>query len=272
VVAQSRSAATGALLGVLAVLALTHRFRLLTLVGLAGTALIALTSAEMFLREAFLRGQSPGMFYSLSGRVNWWIPAWELFLEHLPLGLGGYAAGRFGVLSYLGATETSSLHNTWLEILVGVGVIGFVPFLATFIGTWLNLLRPLNTGSTPSIVTELRIESVGVFVLLCFRSIFTVEFIWHPPLVFFLVLGYAELLRRYRCDRIYGTQSTPAPWTPERPVGLPSWIPGPERTPGGPVPGRSVRPQTVARAATSAESSPGALRSSRTIGTTAAFR
>jgi O-antigen ligase len=210
--AQSRSPAIAALLGLLAILVLARRFGLLALVGLAGVGLISLTSAETIVQEAFLRGQTPDLVYSLSGRVGWWIPAWELFRENPFLGLGGYAAGRFAVLDQLGVTQTSSLHNAWLEILAGVGLIGFLPFLATFLGTWLTLLRAPYTGSATSIATELRIETVGIFLMLCVRSIFTAEFIWHPPVLFFLVLGYTELLRKGRFGRAPVAQSVPAVW------------------------------------------------------------
>jgi O-antigen ligase len=219
ILAQSRSPATAALLGLLAVLVFARRFGLLAIVGLAGVALISLTTAEDVVREAFLRGQSPDLFYSLSGRVDWWIPAWQVFRENPLLGLGGYAAGRFGILSQIGQTETSSLHNAWLEILVGVGLTGFLPFLATFIGTWITLLRSRETRGAPSVATELQVEAVGIFVLLCFRSIFTAEFIWHPPLLFFLVLGYAELVRRRGIGGTRLARRVAAGWT--RSAGVP---------------------------------------------------
>jgi O-antigen ligase len=236
ILAQSRSPFTGTLLSLLAVFFLARRFGLLALVGLAGAALITLTSAAGVVQQAFLRGQSPEQFHSLSGRVGWWIPAWELFRENAFLGLGGWAAGRFAVLEQLGDTDTSSLHNGWLEILVGVGLIGFLPFLVTFIRTWLNLLRPRDTGSSQSIVTELRIETVGIFVLLCFRSMFSAEFIWHPPLLFFLVLGYSELLRSGRFEGIPAARSFSV-WRRGRRIHFRGAAPGIERPLGRQVPG-----------------------------------
>lgn len=200
--AQSRSAAGGALLGLLAVLLLERRLGLLALVGLVGAAVLVLPSVEIVVEQAILRGQSPELFYSLSGRVGWWRVAWDVFRDHPLLGLGGWAAGRFAVLGPLGVAEASSIHNGWLEILLGVGLIGFTPFLASFIGIVRNLFRPLEAGSGPSLARELRLEAIGIFVLLCYRSIFSVEFIWHPPLVFFLVLAQAELLRRVRQHRL----------------------------------------------------------------------
>ncbi len=230
ILAQSRSPFTGALLGLLAVLILARRFGLLALVGIAAAALLLLTNAEAVVQRAFLRGQDAQLFNSLSGRVDYWTFALPLLRENPLLGLGGYAAGRFAVLGPFGDPGNSSIHNAWLEILLGVGVIGFLPFMATILGIWPNLLRPLDTASTPCITRELRLEAVGIFVLLCFRSIFTVEFIWHAPLLFLLVLGYAELLRRGRLEGTRAAQSAPAAW--RRLSGVPAGV---DRPLGDPV-------------------------------------
>jgi O-antigen ligase len=211
ILAQSRSPVAGALLGLVAVFLLERRFGLLALVGVAGAAFLVLTSGGAVVQQAFLRGQSPDLFYSLSGRVGWWSASWEVFREHPLLGLGGYAGGRFAVLGPLGVAA-SSIHNAWLEILLGIGVIGLVPFLATFVAIWCNVLRPLHTGSAPSVARELRVETIGIFILICVRSIFSVEFVWHPPLVFFLVLGHAELLRRARLEGIRAVRSASVAW------------------------------------------------------------
>jgi len=211
VFAQSRSAITGGLLGLVVVLVFERRLQLLALVGIAGAALLLLTNAGVVLQQAFMRGQSPDLFYSLSGRVSWWVSAWDVVRENPFWGIGGYA-GRFAVLGPLGVTEASSVHNAWIEILVGVGLIGFLPFVSTFLGIWSNLLRRRNPGSTPSTARELQSEAVGIFALLSFRSIFSDEFIWHPPLLFFLVLGYAELLRRGRPESVHALQPLADAW------------------------------------------------------------
>jgi hypothetical protein len=142
------------------------------------------------------------MFYSLTGRTHWWAFAGELVRDNPLVGLGGYAAGRFSVLGQLGATETSTLHSTWVELLVGVGLLGLIPFLITIAATWFNLLRPANGKPVPPLARELQVESIGIFVLLCCRSIVSDEFIWHPALAFFLVVLYAEVRRRGRLEGV----------------------------------------------------------------------
>ena len=195
VFAQSRSPVAATLLGLLTVLLLARRFRLLALVASAGIILFGLTAAETVVEQAFMRGQSAGLFLSLSGRLGWWTYGWQIFQDSPLLGFGGYAGARFAVLGPLGVTEASSIHNAWLEILLGIGLIGFLPFLLTFVGTWRTVLRTPASHVPPG-PNALRLEAVGIFVMLTFRSIFSVGFIWHPPILFFLVVLYAELLRR----------------------------------------------------------------------------
>jgi len=42
------------------------------------------------------------------------------------------------------------------------------------------------------------VEAVGILGIVTARSFFTDLLVWHAPLAFLLVLGYAELLRRQR--------------------------------------------------------------------------
>lgn len=220
--AQSRSPATGMLLGLLTALLLERRFKILAIVGLAGALFMTLTSAESIVQQAFLRGQSPELFYSLSGRVGWWAAGWAFFRDHPLLGLGGYAGARFAVLGSIGVTEASSIHNAWLEILLGVGLIGFLPFLATFIGSWVSLLRPPDRSAASAVARELRVETIALFVLMSFRSVFSVEFTWHPPLTFFLVLASAELQRRAYRAGMPAQQPAPGIWAAQAQGSLPA--------------------------------------------------
>jgi exopolysaccharide production protein ExoQ len=195
ILAQSRSPLVATLLALLTVLLLARRYRLLALVAMGGIALVSATAVESVVEQAFLRGQNTGLFLSLSGRTEWWAYGWEVLQQSPLLGFGGYAGARFSVLGPLGVTEASSIHNAWLEILLGVGLVGFLPFLVTFVGTWRTILRS-PASWLPADFRALRLEAVGIFVILTFRSIFSVGFVWHPALLFFLVLIYAELFRR----------------------------------------------------------------------------
>src|SRR5206468_12409864 len=133
---------------------------------------------------------------SLSGRIPLWESGWDLFKEQPLTGYGVYAAGRFGVIANLRDTSWSFIFNIWLEVLLGTGLLGVLPFLGAFIGTWMMLLRSApGAGNCYSLVQRLQVEAIGILAVLSVRSMFTVELIWHPPLNFLLVLGFAEYLR-----------------------------------------------------------------------------
>jgi O-antigen ligase len=83
-----------------------------------------------------LRGQTTEQASKLSSRVDFWrasIPVWE---ESPLIGRGLLTATRFEVLAPLGLPYTSGIHSTWVEALVGTGLIGLtllsLSFLITF--------------------------------------------------------------------------------------------------------------------------------------------
>jgi O-antigen ligase len=201
---QSRSPLTGFLVAVALVLFAAKRIRTVTLLCLIIPVVLSFTSLGNLFSEFFQRGQSSKYFDSLSGRVPLWESGWELFNEQPLTGYGAYAAGRFGVIGNLRNTNWSSILNTWLEVLIGTGLIGVMPLLGAFLGMWVMLLRSPPSGTDAcSVLQRLRIEGIGVLAILSVRSMFTVEFIWHPPLTFLLVLGYAEMLHRAYRENSY---------------------------------------------------------------------
>lgn len=72
--------------------------------------------------------QSQSSFVTLSGRTIVWTAAMRQF-EHYPiLGVGGGVGGKT-VISHIGnmyLEEMSSLHNGFLEVLTGLGLVGFL--------------------------------------------------------------------------------------------------------------------------------------------------
>jgi O-antigen ligase len=196
ILAQGRGAISGFLLALAVVLLTTRRASLVTLCALAVPAVLALTGFSSVFTEFFLRGQNPEMFASLSGRVNWWEVGWDLFKQHPVLGFGAYAGSRFAVLAVIGATTVSSIHNTWLEVLLGTGIMGALPVLAAVLGTWIVLLHNRPHGPIDPAGRALQAEALGILASISANSIFSPELVWHPPLTFLLILGYAERLRR----------------------------------------------------------------------------
>jgi len=136
------------------------------------------------------------MLVSLSGRTDWWTFAWQRFLERPFTGFGAFAGGRFAALAEMGDSLTSSVHNTYLEAILGLGVFGVGPLLICLTATWSRLLRSFSRFTNAVAERSLAVEAVGVLAVLTVRSMFTTDLIWHPALPWFAILGYAELLRR----------------------------------------------------------------------------
>ena len=207
--AQSRSPLTAFLLGIPIVLFVSRRIGGLALAFAGAIVLLSFTSASEPMWEYFQRGQKDREFDSLSGRTGLWNASWE-FIKQQPLtGYGAYAGSRFTGINDAMGTGISSILNTWLEVLLGVGMPGFLLLLMVFFGVWIILCR--NTWQSPpdSTVHQLGIEAVGVLTIISIRSMFSPQLIWHPPTTFFLVLGYAELVRRLVKSRVYETSISP---------------------------------------------------------------
>lgn len=195
-ISQSRSALMGFFVALPLVLFATRKIRSIVFFALVIPLVLILTNTDDLLWQFFLRGHGPEQFASLSGRVYWWEYGWEQFKNKPLIGYGAYAGARFAVLANLGFLFTSSIHNTWLETIFGTGISGICVLLAAFVGVWIFFLRHSTNMGNGTLVHRLSAESIGILGVLSVRTMFTSELIWHPPLLFLLVLGYAEFLRR----------------------------------------------------------------------------
>lgn len=193
--AQARAPLVALLSAVLLTFVVTRRLSLLMGFAILVMSVAAITNGWLLFQEYFLRGQSPALFWSLSGRVTWWQEALPFILRSPVLGNGAYV-GRFLSLASHGEEFTSSLHNTWIEILIGTGLLGLLPVMAAVLGAWKTLLNDSAGGWLGGRSSELRAEGFLVLVVLSIRSMVTPAFIWHPPNEFLLVLICSELLRR----------------------------------------------------------------------------
>jgi hypothetical protein len=79
-----------------------------------------------------LRGQDRELVSGLSGRVELWDNAIPVWRESPLFGKGLLTATRFEVLAPLGFTTVSTIHGTWIEALVGTGIVG-VALLALYL-------------------------------------------------------------------------------------------------------------------------------------------
>ncbi|MEX2647482.1 MAG: O-antigen ligase family protein, partial [Alphaproteobacteria bacterium] len=135
VLAQARTSVIALMIAVPAVLFLNRRPILgvtFGLVSLLGTSLQA-----QVLSDYLLRGQSAEQFMTGSGRANIWQAAWTLFETSPMIGLGFYTSVRLDLTARYGVLDLSNADNTLLEVLVGVGIVGAIPFVL-FVGSFVR--------------------------------------------------------------------------------------------------------------------------------------
>jgi O-antigen ligase len=196
--AQARTAIGGFGMAVMLVLILSRRWGLAAFLTFTGTLVAAPLVISGWLWEYLQRGQTEQQLSTLSSRVEWWHFAWEKFSQQPLIGYGAYAAGRFVVMTGLQMGKTSSTHSDWVEILVGTGLWGLIPAVLALLGTCWVLVSLFRHPVGEPLEKELTIEALAVILLVFVRTFFNVNCFWHPPLIFFAVLGYAEFLRRRR--------------------------------------------------------------------------
>lgn len=144
--------------------------------------------------DYFMRGQTTEQFTSLSGRTTFWPLVMEWISKSPLMGHGFYSSQKvlFGV---------PTVDNTYLEVLLGLGVIGLTFFCLAVVGVMINLWRakPLAMSNRQEsdhifIWTQL----VVIFIFLFCRSLTGPSFqIFHINLsIFVLVTVGAAAARR----------------------------------------------------------------------------
>jgi O-antigen ligase len=212
-ISQTRNAVGAFLLAVVLVLILSGRILALITSSVVGALTLFFTPLGGIVIAYLQREQNAEAMKSLTGRAEVWTFALQQFAAHPLLGMGAYAAGRFFIMTKLG-TDTATLHSDWIELLVGVGLAGLIPFVAALGGTWWFLIRGVRDRTLSPRGRQMAFEAVGVLTVITVHSFFNVELIWHVPLLLFVVVGYAELLRR---------KTVKVPRAVPRPVGVRSY-------------------------------------------------
>jgi O-antigen ligase len=195
---QSRGALAGFLVASIVLLIAMRRRVLLVAVVVTLLAVLLTPATRDVAWQFVLRGEDTEMVQSLSGRISWWNAAWERFLERPLAGYGGYAGPRFAVLAVIGQSETTNLHNTWLEVLLSTGILGLMPLLAAVLATCRALWRFRARALAKAESGVLWIEAAGILIVLLVASMFNTELIWHPALFFLAIVGYTQHRREPR--------------------------------------------------------------------------
>jgi O-antigen ligase len=197
---QTRAAMGGFVLGALLVLLFTNRVRKSLAVGVSALGLLALSGFGTTILAFLQRGQSKMEMMSLTGRVQWWSVAWEVFKQRPLTGFGAWAA-PFAVWGKMGEEGFGPLHSDYVETLVGNGIWGPLPLIIGVLATWWVLLKFFRHLPAGSIDRQLAVESIAVLAIVTTRSVVMNLIIFHPPVQYFVILGFAEFLRRRALSR-----------------------------------------------------------------------
>jgi len=112
----------------ISVIMLVHRRELfLLVVAPLGLVFVFLSWDTLF--SIVSRDQVSGSLTTLTGRTVLWEAGWDAFLRSPITGYGFGAGSRFVALRAIGRDYLSHIHNGFLESLIGVGLLGFVPFI-----------------------------------------------------------------------------------------------------------------------------------------------
>lgn len=193
--AQSRGAVAGFVCACFVLLIAMRRRALFGVVALAALIVLLTPVLRDTVWQYLLRGEDSQMVHSLSGRTDWWTYGLQRFWDRPLLGYGGYAGPRFAVLADIGAVQTASLHNTWLEVLLSTGVVGLIPLLAAVGAVGIALWRFRAHAMDDAEPGSLWLEATGALIVLLVTSVFNTELVLHPALFYLAIVGYTQHLR-----------------------------------------------------------------------------
>lgn len=121
----------------------------------------------------FNRGMDSNVLLSISGRTEIWPYAFERIVD-TPFTIlfgHGYGVSRFVLNEGAGSSSFYAYHahNTFLEVLLAIGLLGFIPFvlLAVYNFKWLTAFRQLSQEFSP----EFALRAISIFTMVSISSL-----------------------------------------------------------------------------------------------------
>lgn len=198
--AQTRSVLIPIAFAVPIVLLGSRRFFLVAMsIGIL-LAMILLGGVPVLLLEYLNRGRTEEDITTLTGRTTWWGLAFDKLSERPLTGFGGYTGGRF-VVGQNFAEDLATVHNTYLEVLIGTSLWGLVPIVLLVLTVWYilgkKLIHHMRFARERNVEWSLTLESIALMTLITVRSFLSSStLIWHPSLEFLVIVAFVEAVRR----------------------------------------------------------------------------
>ena len=198
ILAQSRTSVVALTFAVMVYLLFDRRFKLLLALAVGSAIVGVYTSSFDVSYQYLLRGQDAHLVGTLSGRTEGWEKAWLAFQE-APITGHGFAA--YARANILGTTGLSSMHGAIFDVLVGTGLMGFIPWAGAILWTFVRLFA-LTFSRHPWFESEagrgIQAEMMGVAVLILVRASTSSGLALHADnfMLFLTVLAYVTTMRR----------------------------------------------------------------------------
>lgn len=162
ILGHSRTSIFAALISCGVILVMGRYFVAAILTGLTVLSCMLSGPADI-LTSYILRGQTEQAFYGMTGRTYYWGQVWDVVLQAPLLGHGFYAQRII--------LDVFSVDNTYLQILVGLGFVGFLVILVPLgiVAYKLYSRRPHAHSSSQERLVWLQLASIYIIVMV--RSI-----------------------------------------------------------------------------------------------------
>ena len=198
ILGQSRTSLVALFVALIVFFYFDKHKKLLFWAGLVGSPIIIYSGFTTLFSDYFMRSQSKELFMSMSGRTHGWQAAWHSFLDNPVLGSGFAAAARTEILGVSGA---STLHGAIFDVIVGVGLVGLIPWLsAILIGVFgiYRLRKFKHPWMEKGVGRNIHAEMLGLFVLVGIRSGTSSGASMHENtfMLLLIILAYAGVLKK----------------------------------------------------------------------------
>jgi O-antigen ligase len=163
--AQYRTGYVAFVLGLLVFLALRRKWAVLWVLGISIAMVLVLVPSFVTTAKPYaLRGTRSVNVATLDSRTIWWGLAIKVWKEDPILGRGLLTATRFEIFEPLGLGNVSTIHSTWVEALVGTGLVGI-----TVLG--LSVLVTLKRATVDALRRDRSIIPLVLLLVLLVRGL-----------------------------------------------------------------------------------------------------
>ena len=195
VMSHSRTSIFALLLVVLLILFIYRRMMMLFFMVWV-FAILSLSGMVLeYIKPYILRGQKTVLFKTMTGRLEFWPEVLEKIWKAPILGHGFYSSQRL-------MWNISSVDNTYLEVILGIGIVGLLIFLIPTTGIIINLWKTRPWRIKESLNSQIRflwIQMASIYIILIIRSLTGPSFQnLHINLIIFVIL----VVSTYRLRKI----------------------------------------------------------------------